>query len=92
MFAVLLFFHKYLNYEYTSKENEELYERSFLYNKQAVLETSKKIKELLEKIDALEARVPKMYPEVKFLNYLKRKRILVIVDLTIIKSDCFCNR
>lgn len=36
-----------------------------------------KIKQLEEKLETFEARVPKKYPEVKNLNYLTRKRILV---------------
>lgn len=41
-----------------------------------------RVKELEEKLETLTARVPKRYPEVKFLNYLKRKRILVRVFQT----------
>lgn len=40
-------------------------------------EAYKKIAALEEKIISLEGRVPKTYPDVNFLNYLKRKRILV---------------
>ncbi|XP_057651303.1 UDP-glucuronic acid decarboxylase 1 [Diorhabda carinulata] len=36
-----------------------------------------KIEALEEKIISLEGRVPKTYPDVKFLNYLQRKRILI---------------
>lgn len=43
----------------------------------ALDDASLRIRELEEKIDTLEARVPKKYPEVKFLNYLARKRILI---------------
>lgn len=37
----------------------------------------RKIEALEEKIISLEGRVPKTYPDVRFLNYLQRKRILV---------------
>ncbi|XP_066260398.1 UDP-glucuronic acid decarboxylase 1-like [Euwallacea similis] len=40
-------------------------------------EAIKKIEALEEKIISLEGRVPKTYPDVNFLNYLKRKRILI---------------
>lgn len=37
----------------------------------------KKIETLEEKILSLEGRMPKTYPDIRFLNYLHRKRILV---------------
>ncbi|KAG5869556.1 hypothetical protein JTB14_002301 [Gonioctena quinquepunctata] len=40
-------------------------------------EAYQKIEALEEKIISLEARVPKTYPDVSFLNYLNRKRVLV---------------
>lgn len=40
-------------------------------------EASKKIKHLEGKIKQLESRIPKQFPDVKFLNYRERKRILV---------------
>ncbi|KAL1491494.1 hypothetical protein ABEB36_012083 [Hypothenemus hampei] len=40
-------------------------------------EAFKKIDALEDKIISLEGRVPKTYPDVSFLNYLKRKRILI---------------
>lgn len=40
-------------------------------------EAYKKIEALEEKIISLEGRVPKTYPDVNFLNYLNRKRILI---------------
>ncbi|XP_072396003.1 UDP-glucuronic acid decarboxylase 1-like isoform X2 [Diabrotica undecimpunctata] len=40
-------------------------------------EASSKIEALEEKIISLEGRVPKTYPDVKFLNYMQRKRILI---------------
>lgn len=43
----------------------------------ALDEASLRIRDLEDKINILESRVPKHYPEVKFLNYLTRKRILV---------------
>lgn len=38
---------------------------------------AEKIHELENKLQMLEMRIPKTYPEVRFLNYLQRKRILV---------------
>lgn len=40
-------------------------------------EAYKKIETLEDKIMSLEGRMPKTYPDVQFLNYLSRKRILV---------------
>lgn len=41
-------------------------------------QVAQKINELEQEILMLEKKVPKTYPDVKFLNYLDRKRILVI--------------
>ncbi|ENN77320.1 UDP-glucuronic acid decarboxylase 1 [Dendroctonus ponderosae] len=51
---------------------EDLDHADYLLN-----EAYKKIAALEEKIISLEGRVPKTYPDVNFLNYLKRKRILI---------------
>ncbi|CAH0557485.1 unnamed protein product [Brassicogethes aeneus] len=40
-------------------------------------EATIRIQELEEKLSNFESRVPKTYPDVKFLNYVKRKRILI---------------
>lgn len=40
-------------------------------------EAQKKIRELENKIKDLEKRIPQRYPDVKYLNYRSRKRILV---------------
>lgn len=40
-------------------------------------EVWKKIKELAKKMKVLEKRIPQRYPDVKYLNYRSRKRILV---------------
>lgn len=40
-------------------------------------EAAQKIKHLEHKIEQLESRIPKQFPDVKFLNYRERKRILV---------------
>lgn len=47
-------------------------------------EAAEKIHDLENKLQSLEMRIPKTYPEVKFLNYLHRKRILVNT-----KNYCF---
>lgn len=39
----------------------------------------RQIKELEKKIKDLEKRIPQRYPDVKYLNYRSRKRILVSV-------------
>ncbi|EFA11835.1 UDP-glucuronic acid decarboxylase 1 [Tribolium castaneum] len=57
--------------------NLHLYQDELEYNKHLLQEASERIQDLENKILALEARVPKTYPEVKFLNYLSRKRILI---------------
>lgn len=44
---------------------------------QNLQEAQKKIKELEKKIKDLEKRIPQRYPDVKYLNYRSRKRILV---------------
>uniref|UniRef100_V5GVW2 UDP-glucuronic acid decarboxylase 1 n=1 Tax=Anoplophora glabripennis TaxID=217634 RepID=V5GVW2_ANOGL len=51
---------------------EDVRQATFLLN-----EAYKRIESLEEKIVLLETRVPKTYPDVHFLNYLSRKRILV---------------
>ncbi|XP_050309436.1 UDP-glucuronic acid decarboxylase 1 [Anthonomus grandis grandis] len=51
---------------------EDLDHANYLLN-----EAYRKIETLEGKIISLEGRVPKTYPDVNFLNYLKRKRILV---------------
>lgn len=40
-------------------------------------EAKRKIAELETKLQSLETRIPKKYPDVKYLNYKSRKRILV---------------
>lgn len=45
--------------------------------KQELLEAKSRIDQLEKKIAILEGRVPQKYPEVKFLGYKERKRILV---------------
>lgn len=42
-------------------------------------EAYQKIETLEEKIISLEGRMPKTYPDVRFLNYLDRRRILVCI-------------
>lgn len=42
-----------------------------------VLQAKKQILELQRKIQELEGRIPRKYPDVTFLNYKNRKRILV---------------
>lgn len=47
------------------------------YEYKDLQEAQKRIKELEAKLRKLEARIPQKYPDVKFLNYRSRKRILV---------------
>ncbi|XP_060518347.1 UDP-glucuronic acid decarboxylase 1 [Cylas formicarius] len=56
----------------TWKFPEDVKHANYLLN-----EAYRKIEALEEKIILLEGRVPKTYPDVNFLNYLTRKRILV---------------
>lgn len=42
-------------------------------------EAKMRIRELEEKLANLELRIPKKFPDVKFLNYHSRKRILVSI-------------
>nr|CAH7740945.1 unnamed protein product [Callosobruchus chinensis] len=51
---------------------EDIKHATYLLN-----EAYKKIEALEEKIIHLESRIPKTYPDVKFLNYVKRKRVLI---------------
>lgn len=43
----------------------------------ALSEANKKIEDISDKLGRFEMSVSKRYPEVRFLNYLTRKRILV---------------
>lgn len=47
----------------------------------SLVEAQKRIKELEEKLAGLELRIPKKFPETRFLNYHFRKRILVIMTI-----------
>lgn len=51
----------------------------------ALQEASMRIKELEQRLNAVDSRVPKTYPDVKFLNYVTRKRILVKFFFQLIK-------
>jgi Tfp pilus assembly protein PilO len=44
-------------------------------------EAQKKIRELEKRVKDLEKRIPQKYPDVKYLNYRSRKRILVSVTM-----------
>ena len=80
---LLIFFAKYNSkHNAAQKTGQYLYKKFVFndeieYNKQLLQEASDRIQELEKKILALESQVPKSYPDVKFLNYLSRKRILV---------------
>ncbi|KAF2886461.1 hypothetical protein ILUMI_19714 [Ignelater luminosus] len=63
-------------HKYTSTDDLYVKEKTKLL-KNDLQEAATKIQELEEKLEILETRIPKKYPEVKFLNYLKKKRILV---------------
>jgi hypothetical protein len=52
---------------------------SKMFEIQSLQETQKKIKELEKKIKDLEKRIPQRYPDVRYLNYRSRKRILVSI-------------
>lgn len=42
-----------------------------------LLDAKRRIRELEDKLSSLEFRIPKKFPDVKFLNYHSRRRILV---------------
>lgn len=56
--------------------------------KRELKEAKSRIEELEKKIAILEGRVPQKYPDVKFLGYKERKRILV--SSIFIASNVFC--
>lgn len=49
-----------------------------------LLETKARLEILEERIKELESRIPRKYPDVKFLNHKNRKRILVRTFLKIV--------
>lgn len=49
-------------------------------------DAKKKIADLEAKLESLEIRIPKKYPDVKYLNYKLRKRILVRFIFTCLDS------
>lgn len=59
-------------YEEKEKLLEELQNSKYILSNAA-----EKIKQLEDKLVILQSKVPKTYPDVKFLNYLSRKRILI---------------
>ncbi|KAK4879630.1 hypothetical protein RN001_007776 [Aquatica leii] len=64
----------------TSVENRKFYKNSYENTqllKKELDDASVRVFELERKIRMLESRVPKKYAEVTFLNYLKKKRILI---------------
>jgi hypothetical protein len=52
---------------------------SKMFEIQSLQEAQKKIKELEKKVRDLEKRIPQRYPDVRYLNYRSRKRILVSI-------------
>ncbi|EEB12227.1 UDP-glucuronic acid decarboxylase, putative [Pediculus humanus corporis] len=83
--------YKYLSLETPQRDKFEHFERivkteipvnipsRFVHkiNFESLEDAKRRIKELEEKLSALELRTPKKFPETKFLNYNTRKRILV---------------
>lgn len=74
----LLVFLVFMKYNGQSA-SEDTFKREHDKNLEYFNDASERIQELEEKLQTLEARIPKTYPEVKFLNYLNRKRILVCI-------------
>lgn len=66
---------KYLSVDIMEKELEPISDEE--NTKRALLEAKTRIEQLEKKIAILEGRVPQKYPDVKFLGYKERKRILV---------------
>lgn len=75
MNLVFLVFMRYSSQNASKEKLNREYEKSWDHLNDA----SERIQQIEEKLQTLEARIPKTYPEVKFLNYLNRKRILVCV-------------
>lgn len=57
--------------------------------KRELVEAKSRIDQLEKKIAILEGRVPQKFPDVKFLGYKERKRILVTYKLFICSSNIF---
>jgi peptidoglycan hydrolase CwlO-like protein len=62
-----------------AQDNEISAPGSKIHEVQSLQEAQKKIKELERRIKGLEKRIPQRYPDVKYLNYRSRKRILVSI-------------
>lgn len=52
-------------------------------DKEELKEAKTRIEQLEKKIAILEGRIPEKYPDVKYLGYKERKRILVIMHILI---------
>ncbi|CAH1954047.1 unnamed protein product [Acanthoscelides obtectus] len=82
VFFILLFIFKFLHEDTENLEEnpygsnlkfpEDVKHATYLLN-----EAYRKIEALQERIIHLESRIPKTYPDVKFLNYMNRKRVLI---------------
>jgi len=69
---------EHATHQYPSVEiNENQTPDSRAHEIQNLQEAQNKIKELEKKVKELEKRIPQRYPDVKYLNYRSRKRILV---------------
>lgn len=71
----LKYFQKTLDIE--KNLDESLIDNDVILRNPNMDEDSKRIKHLERKIKQLESRIPKQFPDVKFLNYRSRKRILI---------------
>lgn len=76
LLLVFLIFLKY-NGQNSGRISKDTLTREHEKNLEFLNDASERIQELEEKLQTLESRIPKTYPEVKFLNYLNRRRILV---------------
>lgn len=69
---------EHATYQYPAVEiSENQTPDSRAHEIQNLQEAQQKIKELEKKIKDLEKRIPQRYPDVKYLNYRSRKRILI---------------
>ena len=71
-------------HQFTTAENKQVPASDLRsHDIQDLQEAQKRIRELEKKIKDLEKRIPQRYPDVKYLNYRSRKRILVSIILFI---------
>ncbi|KAL3282988.1 hypothetical protein HHI36_006146 [Cryptolaemus montrouzieri] len=77
-FTILIILYKLSGKSRSVSNAKEFSQTDSIHTKEETLtKTAYRIQELEEKISILEKQIPKTYPDVRYLNYLARKRILV---------------